>query len=209
MARILIADDHPIVLDGLALLLTGAGHELVARCRNGDDVMEAFEKTCPDLVLLDIRMPGLDGLQLLRRLGPQNRRSARVVLLTSSIADAEAAEALALGVDGLMLKESASTALFECCSAVLLGRRWLDPALKRHTSRAAGSAGGESLEEALTARERELAALVMAGLRNRQIAEKLRLTEGTVKMYLHTVYQKLGVSSRLELVNKIRSKFRA
>ena len=94
MARILIADDHPIVLEGLVGLLTGAGHEIVARCSAGSEVAAAAERSRPELLLLDVHMPGEDGLQLLRRFSANGFRRVRIVLLTSSLTDAQAVEAV-------------------------------------------------------------------------------------------------------------------
>jgi two-component system, NarL family, nitrate/nitrite response regulator NarL len=204
MARILIADDHPIVLEGLAGLMTGAGHEIVARCTTGGEVPAAVERARPDLLLLDLHMPGEDGLQLLRRFSAGVSRRVRVVLLTSSLTDAQAAEAVRQGTDGLVLKDSAPQVLLECVQAVMAGRRWVDPEIAGRVLGAAGERRGEAQDRQMTPREREIVDLVLRGLRNRQIAERLSLTEGTVKVYLHGIYQKVGVTSRMELATKLR-----
>jgi two-component system, NarL family, nitrate/nitrite response regulator NarL len=204
MARILIADDHPIVLDGLVGLLTGAGHEIVARCTMGSEVPAAVEWARPELLLLDVRMPGEDGLQLLRRFSGNGSRRIRIILLTSSITDAQAAEAVQQGIDGLMLKESAPQILLECIQTVMAGRRWVNPEIAGRVFGTAGERRGEAPDRQLTAREREIVNLVLHGLRNRQIADRLNLTEGTVKVYVHNIYQKLGVTSRMELATRLR-----
>ncbi len=138
MTRVLIADDHPIVLEGLAALLAGAGHEVVARCRAGDEVPAALERCRPELLLLDLHMPGEDGLQLLRRFAAMTPPwTPRVVLLTSSVTDAQAAEAVRLGVGGLALKETPPERLLECIRQVAAGRRWVDRELGRRALEAA------------------------------------------------------------------------
>ncbi len=206
MTRVLIADDHPIVLEGLAALLAGAGHEVVARCRAGDEVPAALERCRPELLLLDVHMPGEDGLQLLRRLAAMAPPwMPRVVLLTSSVTDAQAAEALRLGVGGVALKETSPEQLLECVRQVAAGRRWVDRELGRRAVEAAARGEDKKHQDLLTPREVEVADLVLQGLRNRQIGERLGITEGTVKIYLHTIYQKLGISSRLELARRLRN----
>ncbi len=205
MTRVLIADDHPIVLEGLAALLAGAGHEVVARCRTGDEVPAALERCRPELLLLDLHMPGEDGLQLLRRFAAMTPPwTPRVVLLTSSVTDAQAAEALRLGVGGVALKETPPEQLLECIRQVAAGQRWVDRELGRRAMEAMGRGEGKKHQDALTPREAEVAELVLQGLRNRQIGERLGITEGTVKIYLHTIYQKLGISARLELAGRLR-----
>jgi two-component system nitrate/nitrite response regulator NarP len=204
MARIMIADDHPIVLEGLAGLLTGAGHEVVARCTTGTEVPAAVVRSHPDLLLLDLNMPGEDGLQLLRRLAANGSRPFRTVLLTSSITASQAAEAVRLGTNGLVLKEAAPLVLLECIQAVMAGRRWLDSEVAERVLGTRWEQCAETSGRQLSPRERDIVDLVQRGLRNRQIAERLNLTEGTVKVYLHSIYQKVGVTSRMELATRTR-----
>ncbi|MFC0387479.1 response regulator [Muricoccus vinaceus] len=204
MARILIADDHPVVLEGLAGLLTGAGHHIVARCTIGTEVPAATEGSHPDLLLLDLNMPGEDGLQLLRRLPANGSRPFRIVLLTSSITDAQAAEAVRLGVNGLVLKDAAPQVLVECVQAVMAGRRWLDPEVAERILGTRGEQNARTSNCQLSPREKDIVDLVQRGMRNRQIGERLNLTEGTVKVYLHNIYQKMGVTSRTDLAARTR-----
>ena len=204
--RVLIADDHPILLEGLAALLESAGHEVVARCTRAEEVPEALERSGPELLLLDIHMPGEGGLGLLRRLATLAQpRAARVVLLTSDLTDEQAMEAISLGADGLVLKESPPELLLECIREVTFGCRWVDRGIEHRVPYAIADRPTEvGQQDSLTRREAEVATLVLQGLRNKQIAERLEITEGTVKVYLHTIYQKLGVSSRLGLAARIR-----
>ena len=197
--RVLIADDHPIVLEGLAGLLRGAGHAIVARCRDGEQVLAALADELPDIMVLDVRMPGIGGLDLLRRMRAE-RQAVRVVLLSSSLSDAQALEAIRLGVDGLVLKEAAGQELLDCLGAVAAGRQWIDPAAAQMAlSAAAGRAGFTPDAIALTAREIEIVRQIARGRQNKEIARHLEITEGTVKMHLHHIYEKLSVKNRTEL----------
>lgn len=199
--RLLIADDHPIVLDGIEALFRDADFAIVASCRNGEEVLSALPEAIPDMLILDIQMPKLTGLSVLRKL-----RSAAdpipVILLTASLSNLEALEAIQLGVNGLILKETAPRELLQIAQLVRSGERWLDPeATKRALSQAMAERQMDyHAQGALTRRETDLTRLVSRGLRNKEIAAQLEISEGTVKMHLHRIYEKLGVSSRTELV---------
>jgi two-component system, NarL family, nitrate/nitrite response regulator NarL len=124
------------------------------------------------------------------------------VILTAALRDEEVSELMTLGASGIVLKESSSDALLACVRQVHQGKRWMDPeTLARGVSGALSRTQGNGLgTAALTAREREVVRLVGEGMRNKEIAERLSISEGTVKIHLHNVYDKLGVDGRLELV---------
>jgi DNA-binding NarL/FixJ family response regulator len=200
--RIVLVDDHPIVLQGLQHLF--ARHEdlvVVASCNSADAALEAARAERPDVVVMDLRMPHKSGLDLLAALG-RELPGCRAVLLTAAITQDEVVEALKRGASGLVLKESPPEQLIACVRRVHRGEQWLDPdtvtrALQGVVDRDA--ARGE-LSRTLTAREIEIVQMVAQGLRNRTIGERLSITESTVKVHLHNIYQKLGVEGRLELV---------
>jgi DNA-binding NarL/FixJ family response regulator len=206
--RLVLADDHPIVLDGLEQLFgLEPDFEVVARCRDGDETLRALRSFRPDVVVLDVRMPGCDGLDVLKVM-QEEKMTTRAVLLTAALQEDRLVEALRLGVGGVVLKEMAPQLLVEAVRQVNAGRRWLDKgsvhrALDRLLVREAGS---REAAQTLTPRELEIVTMVARGLRNRAIAGQLGITEGTVKIHLHNIYRKIGVDGRLELAVYAQSK---
>src|SRR4051794_15075434 len=153
--RLLIADDHRIVLEGIDALLRSAGYTIIARCTDGEQVVEALEAEEPEIMVLDVQMPEPNGLDVLR-LVKERRPAVKVILLTSSINNAQALEAVRLGVDGLILKEAASNDLLECIRNVSEGRQWLDPAAARLALNAAIGPAGSHAESASSLTSREI-----------------------------------------------------
>jgi DNA-binding NarL/FixJ family response regulator len=204
--RIVLADDHRIVLEGLAQLFSlEADVDIVARCIDGVEAQEAVERLDPDVLVADVRMPKMTGVELLQKLRERGSRT-RVVLLTADIREDEVLTAVRLGVGGIILKEAAPRALVQCVRAVASGKQWLDQrtvqsavdkVLRRESAL-------EKVRGVLTRREVEIVKMVATGLKNREIGEKLFISEGTVKIHLHTIYEKLGVSGRVELSNYAR-----
>ena len=206
--RLLIADDHPIVLDGLVQLFTSdKDFDVVSRCSTGDEALSALRRLRPDVAVVDIRMPGINGIELLRNVYEESLPT-RVVLLTAEISDESILEAVRLGVAGIVLKEMAPRVMLQSVRAVAAGEKWLDDgamrrALDKMLRREAGLADAVRV---LTPRELEVVKMVATGMRNKQIADRLHITEGTVKIHLHSIYQKLGVSGRVELSIYAREK---
>ena len=195
MTQIMIADDHPIVVSGLEMLLRKSGYDIAASVADGNAALEELASADPDILILDVQMPGRNGLEVLRALRAEGDERP-VVLLTAAIDGRQIAEALSLRVQGLVLKDSPPDTLLRCLEEVRAGGRWIDPAMEER-GLAAGNGGGM---DQLSARERAVVDHVVQGLRNRDIANLLGIAEGTVKVHLHKVYEKLGVGSRTELV---------
>jgi DNA-binding NarL/FixJ family response regulator len=198
---LVLADDHPIVLDGLEQLFRlEQDFKVLARCRDGEETLLAVRKYLPDVLVLDIRMPGKSGLAVLREM-KRERLATRVVLLTAAIDENEALEAIRLRVSGVVLKEMAPQLLVKCVRKVHAGGQWFE---KRSFARALETllqreAGARQIAGVLTSREMEIVRLVASGLHNKEIAGKLLISEGTVKIHLHHIYEKLHVDGRLEL----------
>ena len=199
--RIVIADDHPIVLDGLEQLFRlEKEFEIVARCTNGIEAMEAVLRERPDILILDLRMPQRSGLGVLREL-KEKAPETRVVVLTAALDEDEVVEAIRLGVKGVVLKEMAPRLLIQCVRKVHEGGQWLEKdsigkALEKMLSRPGSVPAGAGT---LTPREVDVVRLVAEGLRNKEIAERLQISEGTVKIHLHSIYEKLQIGGRVEL----------
>lgn len=196
--RIVLADDHRIILEGLEQLFRReSDFEVMATCTDGVAALEAVEKHRPDVLVLDVDMPRMDGLTVLREIH-ERQIKVKVVLLTATVGDADVLEAMQLGAWGLVLKEAASVRLVQSVRSVHRGERALDQSL---VSRALEKVvrKGDGKQALLSPRETDVVRMVAAGLRNKEIAHRLSISEGTVKSYLHTIYEKLQVHGRVEL----------
>ena len=196
MIRILLADDHPMIRTAIEVLLRETQFELAATAMNGAEALTEVERLKPDVLLVDLEMPELGGMGVIRKLRGE-RNLTKVVILTAAIDDSSLMEARSLRVNGMVLKNSDPAFLIECLDAVQSGRTWIDPELRERIAQLTKAAPPE--RPALAPRERELIKCVRLGLRNREIAKQLGVTEGTVKVYLHNVFDKLGVKNRTEL----------
>lgn len=205
--RILIADDHPIVRDGLRKLLSLEDDiEVIGEASDGREVLERAQELNPDVLLLDLRMPNLDGLSALQAL-QQTSKQIKVIILTASEDKNEFVQAMKLGCSGIVLKQTAPELIVKSIRKVYAGEIWLDS----HTTAAvmrqfasphdtASSGSGKGRERSpLSQREREIVQLVAQGYKNKEMAEKMFISEQTVKNHLHNIFDKLGVSDRLEL----------
>ncbi len=199
--KLVLADDHPIILEGLEQLFRrDKDFQVLATCTNGQETIAAVREHRPDVLVLDVRMPDGDGLTVLKQVHDE-RMPTRVVLLTASMEEDEVLQAMEHGVWGLVLKEAAAVSLVDCVRKVSRGERTLDQrlivrALDRMLERQNGM---RHAAEVLSRREAEIVKMVAAGMRNKEIATKLFIGEGTVKTHLHAIYKKLGVHGRVEL----------
>ena len=198
--KVLVAEDDPLTLAGIEILLDKTNFEVVATVNTGVAALDVLAKARPDMLILDNGMPERTGLDVLRIL--RNRGDNRpVILLTGGINDQLSKEAMQLGVNGIVIKSTAPRDLLTCLDSVAQGRRWLDQEVMQRAMDAAMSPDTpRDPLEVLSGRERAVASLVQRGLRNKEIAEELGLTEGTVKVHLHKVFDKLNVRSRTELI---------
>ena len=200
MTRVLVAEDDPLTLAGIEMLLEKTNFEVVATVNTGVAALGLLATARPDMLILDNAMPERTGLEVLRTL--RDRGDNRpVILLTGGLNDRASKEAIQLGVNGIVIKATAPRDLLACLETVAQGRRWLDQEVMQRAMELALSPDADRDPlEALSGRERAVAKLAQRGLRNKEIADELGLTEGTVKVHLHKVFEKLGVRSRTELI---------
>ena len=202
--RVVLADDHPIVRDGLRKLLSLEDDiDVVGEASDGREVLQLVQQNEPDVVLLDLRMPNLDGLAALQALQQMNKK-ARVIVLTASEDKNEFVQAMKLGCSGIVLKQTSPDLIVKSIRKVFAGEIWLDShttaAVMRQFAAPGEVIGGKGRERSpLSTREREIVSLVAQGYKNKEMAEKMFISEQTVKNHLHNIFDKLGVSDRLEL----------
>lgn len=197
MTRIVLADDHPMIRTAIEVLLRDTRYKLEGTARSGTEAISEVDRAKPEILLVDLEMPEAGGMEVIRTLRARGT-APRIVILTAAIDDSSLMEARALSVEGIVLKNSDPAYLLKCLDAVRAGRSWIDPEVKARGAELEVIFAGAT-RQALAPRERQLIRFVRRGLRNREIAAELGVTEGTVKVYLHAVFEKLGVSSRTEL----------
>jgi two-component system nitrate/nitrite response regulator NarL len=198
---IVLADDHPVALHGVTGIL-GAQPDMkvLAACNDGRSAADAIRQFAPDIAVLDIRMSGLDGLEVLSAIAVEGV-GTKVVFFTAAATDNQILTAIANGAKGILLKDAAPDRLVDCVRNVAAGKQWfptelVESALRRDVNR---HAERDRFADRLTTRERQIILLVADGLSNKGIARHTNLTEGTIKLHLHNIYEKLQVTNRTAL----------
>ncbi len=204
--RLIIADDHPIFRDGLRRLLEAEPDmKVIGEAKDGAEAVRLARQLKPDIMLLDLAMPKHPGLEALRELSVGGANSVRVILLTAAAEKNQIVEALQLGARGVVLKDSATQLLLKAIHTVMAGEYWvgreavsnLVQYLRNLVQSSADTARQKKF--GLTPRELEIISAVVAGFANKEIAEYFKISEDTVKHHLSNIFDKLGVSTRLEL----------
>ncbi|MDX2178824.1 MAG: response regulator transcription factor [Bryobacteraceae bacterium] len=210
--RLVIADDHPIIRDALRQLFAATPDiQVVGEAGDGREALDRIRELAPDVLLLDLRMPNLDGLSVLQNL-PSIGVKTRTIVFTASEDKNEYVQAMKLGCSGIVLKQTNPDLIAKSIRKVFGGEIWLDShttaAVMRQFAAAPepqsgnpfpAPAGKNRERNPLSQREREIVALVAQGYKNKEMAEKMFISEQTVKNHLHNIFDKLGVSDRLEL----------
>ncbi|MGA9641256.1 MAG: response regulator transcription factor [Terriglobales bacterium] len=205
--RIVIADDHPIFRDGLRRLLEAeTDMKVVGEACDGFEAVKLAAEIKPDILLLDLAMPRHTGLDALRDLSANAKASpVRIILLTAAVEKKQIVEALQLGARGVVMKDSATQLLLKSIHAVMAGEYWVGREsvsnLVQYLRNLMQSTNEESKQKkfGLTPRELEIVSAIVAGYANREVAEYFKISEDTVKHHLSNIFDKLGVSTRLEL----------
>jgi two-component system, NarL family, nitrate/nitrite response regulator NarL len=206
--RIVIADDHPIFRDGLRRLLESEGDmKVIGEACDGHEAVKLASSLKPDILLLDLAMPHHTGLEALHDLSvnPGAAGAVRIILLTAAVEKKQIVEALQLGARGVVLKDSATQLLLRSIRAVMVGEYWVGREsvsnLVQYLRNLMQSTNEETKQKkfGLTPREIEIVSAVVAGYANREVAEYFKISEDTVKHHLSNIFDKLGVSTRLEL----------
>jgi two-component system, NarL family, nitrate/nitrite response regulator NarL len=200
---LLIADDHAIFRDGLRKLLDSEEEIIiVGEASNGAECIKMLGKLKPDILLLDLRMPDTDGFAVLEQVN-FDTIPTRVIVLTAAEDDSDVVRAMRLGARGILLKESAIDLLVKSIYRVHAGEIWLDSHMTAeviNTFTASSKSGARSEKRLLSDREMQIVQLVTQGFQNKEIGKELFISENTVKNHLHNIFDKIGVSDRLEMM---------
>lgn len=198
MTTVLVADDHGFIRAGVEAVLRGSRFSVVAATASGEETLDAIKTHDPAVVLLDINMPGMNGVQTLEALR-QRGDNRPVVMLTAEISDRQLMAVMRAGVEGIVSKDGAEDELINVLEKVSNGEKAIAPAFLQRALDLSLRPEAQGPLARLNPRERKIAALVARGMRNRDIGAELNIGEGTVKVYLHAIYQKLNIDNRTEL----------
>ncbi|MBQ7636430.1 MAG: response regulator transcription factor [Lachnospiraceae bacterium] len=205
MSKVLLVDDENMLLDSLEIIFSMNDLEVVGKAHDGNEALKLLETTGCDIALVDLNMKGMGGIELI---GHMKRKypGIRILVLTTFYDDNNITAAISNGADGYLLKDSGKSAILGAVRQIMNGISVLDPKVMQRLTALVSGNGGNALYDEMTAREREIATLLAEGLTNRQIADKLYISEGTVKNYISNIYDKTGIHDRVKLVVALSGK---
>ncbi|MBP5462610.1 MAG: response regulator transcription factor [Lachnospiraceae bacterium] len=204
MYRVLLVDDETMLLDSLEVILSLNDMEVVGKAHDGAEALAVLAERLCDIALVDLNMKGMGGIELIGHLKKQYPK-IRILVLTTFYDDANITNAISGGADGYLLKDSGKDAILGAIRQIMEGVSVLDPkVMQRLTALVGRSTPQQPSYEEFTDREQEIAALLVEGLTNRQIADRLYISEGTVKNYISAIYDKTGIHDRVKLVVALR-----
>lgn len=208
--RILLVDDEPLLLESLEIILTLNGMEIAGMAHDGGEALAVLQESTCDLALVDLNMKGMGGIELIAHMKERYPR-IKILVLTTFYDDKNITRAIANGADGYLLKDSGKDAILGAIEQVMGGRNVIDGKVMQRLAvlmsrtaegaeNGAREAHGFHLPEDITEREKEICTLLVQGLTNKQIAESLYISEGTVKNYISSIYDKTGIHDRAKLI---------
>ncbi|MBR3646446.1 MAG: response regulator transcription factor [Lachnospiraceae bacterium] len=205
MYKVLLVDDEEMLLDSLEIILSINDMDIVGKAHDGKEALDCLRKTQCDIALVDLNMKGMGGIELIahmKRIYPK----IKILVLTTFYDDKNITEAISNGADGYLLKDSGKEAILGAIDQIIRGVSVLDPKVMMRLTSLMKKDNTEDLYKELTAREREVSSLLAEGMTNRQIADKLYVSEGTVKNYISSIYDKTGIHDRVKLVIALSGK---
>ncbi|MBR5420965.1 MAG: response regulator transcription factor [Lachnospiraceae bacterium] len=199
MNRVLLVDDENMLLDSLEIILSVNDYEIIGKAHDGHEALDILRSAACDIALVDLNMKGMGGIELIghmKRMYPD----VKILVLTTFYDDKNITDAISNGADGYLLKDSGKDAILGAVGQLMHGVSVLDPKVMMRLTSLMNKNSTPDLCEEMTEREREIATLLTEGLTNRQIADKLYISEGTVKNYISSIYDKTGIHDRVKLV---------
>lgn len=202
--RILLVDDEPLLLESLEIILTINNMNIVGTAADGREALAMLSRNQCDLALVDLNMKGMGGIELIDRIKSQYP-NIKILVLTTFYDDKNITQAIANGADGYLLKDSGKDAILGAIGQIMEGRNVIDSKVMQRLATLMGNrTKNSSLLDDMTSREKEICTLLAQGLTNSQIAEKLYISEGTVKNYISSIYDKTGIHDRAKLIVTIK-----
>jgi len=204
-SRILLVDDEPLLLDSLEIILSISGMDIVGKAKDGNEALQCLKTVTCDLALVDLNMKGMGGIELIEKLRVQYP-AVKILVLTTFYDDDNITKAIANGADRYLLKDSGKEAILGAIEQILNGRNVIDHKVMLRLAALMGAkepqkeVQSEVLAPDMTEREKEICTLMAEGLTNHQIAEQLYISEGTVKNYISSIYDKTGIHDRAKLI---------
>lgn len=202
--RVLLVDDEPLLLESLEIILTLNHMEVIGMAHDGYEALSMLAKKSCSLALVDLNMKGMGGIELISQMKSEYPE-VKILVLTTFYDDKNITQAISNGADGYLLKDSGKNAILGAIGQIMGGRNVIDgKVMQRLAMLMSGKAQNASLLDGMTSREKEICTLLAQGLTNKQIAESLYISEGTVKNYISSIYDKTGIHDRAKLIVAIK-----
>ncbi len=202
--QILLVDDEPLLLESLEIILTLNGMHIIGTAHDGNEALSVLKKEKCDIALVDLNMKGMGGIELIEKM-KQTYPEIKILVLTTFYDDVNITQAISNGADGYLLKDSGKDAILGAIEQIMGGRNVIDSKVMQRLATLMGSkTQNQELLNGMTSREKEICTLLVQGLTNKQISETLYISEGTVKNYISSIYDKTNIHDRAKLIVAIK-----